>query len=124
VTIRDHASLYIGKGLENTISDDSGLFLDGPKGTLATKQVLDSDEKVGKFVIDEVDQGKGVSTKSTHPEIISGDSKLTVQQSGAIFSGSNFTGPQMPVCNSLISNGSGGWDRTNDLVINSHPLCR
>ena len=21
-------------------------------------------------------------------------------------------------------NGSGGWDRTNDLVINSHPLCR
>ena len=22
------------------------------------------------------------------------------------------------------ANGSGGWDRTNDLVINSHPLCR
>lgn len=26
--------------------------------------------------------------------------------------------------NRLILNGSGGWDRTNDLVINSHPLCR
>jgi integrase len=23
-----------------------------------------------------------------------------------------------------VKNGSGGWDRTNDLVINSHPLCR
>ena|GEM_PF-6459963 len=23
-----------------------------------------------------------------------------------------------------VSNGSGGWDRTNDLVINSHPLFR
>jgi hypothetical protein len=26
--------------------------------------------------------------------------------------------------NSLILNGSGAWDRTKDLVINSHPLCR
>jgi hypothetical protein len=23
-----------------------------------------------------------------------------------------------------LEDGSGGWDRTNDLVINSHPLCR
>ena len=24
----------------------------------------------------------------------------------------------------LEETGSGGWDRTNDLVVNSHPLCR
>jgi hypothetical protein len=79
VLIGDFCSLVIKKDLGNTIADDVSLSLKGLKGTEPTKLVLDSDETVGKFVIDEKDQGKGVFTKTTHPDIISGDGKLTVE---------------------------------------------
>lgn len=79
VNFREHASLHIREKLKNTIADHATLILKGPKGTLPTKLVLDSDETVGRFVVDEVDQGKGVFTKTTHPAIISGEGKLTVE---------------------------------------------
>jgi len=79
VDIRAHASLHIREGLENTIDDDAGLILSGPKGNLPTKLVLDSNETVARFVVNDVDQGKGVFTKISHPEIISGNGKLTVK---------------------------------------------
>lgn len=79
VVIGDHSSLLIQQDLKNTIADDTDLILNGPKGTLDTKLVLDSDETVGRFAVDDRDQGKGVFTKNTHPEIISGDGELTVE---------------------------------------------
>ncbi len=79
VIIGGYASLHIQKGLENTVGDHTGLILNGPKGTLATKLILDSDETVGRFVVDDVDQGKGVFSKASHPEIISGNGKITVR---------------------------------------------
>lgn len=79
VVIGEHSSLQISKGLQDTVADHTGLILNGPKGTLSTKLILDSDETVGRFVVDDVDQGKGVFTKTSHPQIISGEGKLTVE---------------------------------------------
>jgi len=79
VVIGEQASLQIKEGLTNTIADDTGLILEGPKGKLTTKLILDSDETVGRFIVDKVDQGKGVFSTATHPKIISGKGKLTVE---------------------------------------------
>ena len=41
--------------------------------------MMEANETVGRFVIDGVDQGEGVFTQKTHPEIIGGEGKLTVK---------------------------------------------
>ena len=78
VVVRDSASLRIKTGVEDAIADHTGLILLGPKGNLTHKLILESDEQVARFVIDEVDQGEGVFSAKTHPKIIGGDGKLTV----------------------------------------------
>lgn len=79
VVVGEVCSLHINKDLKSTIADDAFLILRGPKGSLPTKLVLDSDETVARFVIDEADQGKGTFTKTSHPAIISGEGKLIVK---------------------------------------------
>ncbi|MFK7910861.1 MAG: metallophosphoesterase family protein [Akkermansiaceae bacterium] len=79
VVIGDHASLLIQKGLKNTIANHTALILRGPKGTLDTKLVLESDETVRRFVVGDADQGKGIFDNKSHPEIISGNGKIIVK---------------------------------------------
>lgn len=79
VHLRERASLKIEEDLESVISDEAALILTGPSGSLKTKLVLESDEQVGRFVIDGADQGEGIFSQSTHPEIISGEGQLIVR---------------------------------------------
>jgi predicted phosphodiesterase len=88
VLIKDHCSLVIERNHTDTIADTATLRLDGPGsmnvkglGTVANqlyKLVLKSDETVAGFFIDGKDQGPGVFTRKTHPEI-AGNAKLTVK---------------------------------------------
>lgn len=81
VEIADHASLRVGENIRDAIPNHADLILKGPKGTLASKLVLESHEQVARFVVDGQDQGEGIFDQVSHPHLISGEGKLTVQAS-------------------------------------------
>ncbi|MGC6565375.1 MAG: metallophosphoesterase family protein [Akkermansiaceae bacterium] len=80
VTIEEFVSLKLGREMGedgDAIADDAVLMLNGREGTEHSKLRLEVNETVGGFMIDGKDQGEGVFTKETHPQI-GGDGKLTV----------------------------------------------
>lgn len=79
VEISDFASLHIPGTAKDAIADHATLLLSGPKGDLDQKLVLENDEKVARFIVDNVDQGEGVFDAKTHPNLIGGEGKLTVK---------------------------------------------
>jgi hypothetical protein len=79
VVIGPHASLHLTGSLTDGIADDATLRLTGPKGSLKTKLVLDTPERIAAFFIEGDDQGEGTFSRHTHPEFISGDGKLIVK---------------------------------------------
>lgn len=81
VTVEEHVSLKLGKGLGDAIDDGATLTLVGKEGSEAPKLRLESSETVAAFVIDGEDQGTGVFSKETHPQI-GGNGKLTVTGKG------------------------------------------
>lgn len=79
VEIGDFASLQIPTNTKDTIADDATLLLSGPNGDLDKKLMLEGDETVARFIVDNVDQGEGVFSAKTHPDLIGGIGKLIVR---------------------------------------------
>lgn len=79
VEIGDFVSLHIPSNAKDAIANHATLLLSGPKGDLDQKLVLENDETVARFIVDNVDQGEGVFDATTHPNLIGGEGKLTVK---------------------------------------------
>jgi len=69
VTIGDYCSLVLEKDSGNVIESDVTLSLEGAKGSLPQKLVLNSGESIGAFFINGKDQGVGTFSSKTHKEI-------------------------------------------------------
>lgn len=79
VVIGDRCSLRIRKAMEDIVSDRAELVLQGKPGTIASKLDFNSHETVGAFTINGAKQSDGVYDAKTHPNLIGGKGKLTVQ---------------------------------------------
>lgn len=85
VSIKETCALIIEQNTGDTIADSASLRLDGPGLMMRVngserryKLLLNSSETVAEFFIDGKDQGEGVYSSETHPEI-GGSGKLTVK---------------------------------------------